>query len=386
MPLRDPDAPPDAGINIPGKPLDIVRAPAVFRAPHRIPAGAIVNQPGGQLVNHSGIASFNRLSSMPAWKEVEGYREHFSPSDQYAVRFFEGPWFQRKAFYDAMLGYPQDGSGTDRPLGIVRAIPANHPEHTWLYAVDCELVEGKGAITEGDNGLIQYVNMDPAMAADFPGVAKVKVTYRPLDYDVRTDTELESHFDGNELYRYVTRNWTYAIKSLPVPTRTHLRFAEGPAGVITRPIDAAQAQFILSTREVTYTWHQVPDVPQSNIDDCLGKVNEGAFDAPKKIDGFSVSGYGSETDGYEAQTLLFLTPQIARQRSIAGRVTFSIIYKFLYQPQGWNKFPALSSGALTFLLATFDGTVTGKTVYSTADFEKLFRLPSAFGRYQNADG
>ena len=119
-------------------------------------------------------------------------------------------------------------------------------------------------------------------------------------------------------------------------------------------------------QEHTYTWHQVPTIPQTGIDACVGKVNDGVFDTIR---------VGVFT-GFARGTLLCMAPQVSPlQRSVTGQETYTITYKFLYQTHGHNSFPRQQANTIIYETATIGGAAGAGRLYAEVDFNLLFRLP-----------
>lgn len=232
--------------------------------------------------------------------------------------------------------------------------------------------------TSVSDTLIAYVDMQEFNPADqrfLDGRAKMKVTYRSRDYEVRSDADAERARISTELVtrtpcpteltRYVSRKWSYSISAIPLPLGkggTVLKFSEGPAGVLGQEVKAGPP-LLLPRKQITYTWHHVPDVPHAAIDACLGRTNLNKFDG--------VPGY----ELFEPDTLLMQPPEINRMRSVDGRICWEIIYKFDFNPLGWNTFPAANGRSYP---ATYGGGGVGadNTPYLPADYNALWRLPA----------
>lgn len=202
------------------------------------------------------------------------------------------------------------------------------------------------------------------------GYAIYRLTYSHRDYVVATDAQVRP-LQGGELRRYVTRADEPSLEALPLNRlvnagATKLMFLEGPfAGQVIAEAGVKQ----LATSMLTYTWHQVPDRPLAAHANCVGKVNAGPFD-----------GFGG-APLYPAGTLLCLPWRTRRETGVAGRVHWTITFRFAFRPTGWNRFPA---GDGRFYLATFtkntDGDPAGDPVYAAAKFGNLF-VPAPPERY-----
>jgi hypothetical protein len=360
--------------------------------------GKLVNVGPMQLINQSGIAlNMAKLAQMPAlWWDVDGYKERGSShGSQEAERVFEGPWSTRFSFYQWALGYETNVAINSKPT-LLRSIPAPHPTIPWLYATDYELIRAHGVWVNDPNVPLLDANgnqvpnpNDPLGrpilipmiayadgATGLDGIAQVRVRYEALPYEVRDDAE--TAFNGlTEMARYVIRSKTYALNSLPIPGH-NLFWAEGDDQ--GKPISANSLNLITPTSEITWEWVRVPDPPWDAIKATEGRINDAPFDVPYKVSGVTVSPFGS---GFDTGTLLFIAPKEDRiPRTIAGRVSFSLGYKAIYRPTGWNKFPHKSGN---YFFATNDGTPNGKPFYQSASFPDLFKMPPPLN-YQGPAG
>lgn len=321
------------------------------------------SSPGG--LNLSGVTYNNLATPLPdGIVEIDGYRERWMPQSQEMVRVFDVPWPVRKPFYDAMMGYctslPAPKIG--QPATLTRTIPAQHPEFPWLYASECNLLNGIGAITNNPLvpvPMICYFHNQPG--SPMWGKARVEVIYRHRPYEVLRDDQLDGS-TGQELARYVTRTETYAMQALPIPQgnggNNQLKFvATALNGNANQPIPNSQMTKLFPTREITYTWHEVPEVPEVGIATCMGRVNDKPWDTAYPLSG-----------RYNKGTLLCLAPQRDRYINVAGRWMYTITYKFLFRPEGHNFFPANDGNLYE---ATYQG---GGHHYKDADFDQLFQL------------
>jgi hypothetical protein len=168
----------------------------------------------------------------------------------------------------------------------------------------------------------------------------------------------------NELERWVVREGEGSVQYLPLQGLP-LMFYEGPLKGQQIPESAKGA--ILFVDELAYTWVDVPDVPWAAIQACVGKINRNPFDG---------AGNGA-WPVYAPGTLLMQAPKRRRHRNPTGRVSWDIVYRFLYRPQGWNNYPAaaIAGGSFGFFGASFDGTPTGQKAYGDAEYDALFIPP-----------
>jgi hypothetical protein len=178
-------------------------------------------------------------------------------------------------------------------------------------------------------------------------------------------------FGQGELARYVIREEEFTLESIPLARvaagvtdstgkvlASPLTFTEGPAAGQVIPEAGVQQ---LPGSMLVYTWVDVPDLPRAAYATCVGKINASPFDG---LNGTPV---------YPAESLLCLPWRTKPTFSVTGRVTWRIQFRFAFRPQLWNRYPL--GTAQGFYKATFGGAPNGPTVYETADFSELFRVP-----------
>ncbi|MES2342329.1 MAG: hypothetical protein V4597_11670 [Pseudomonadota bacterium] len=377
----------------------------------------IINITPSNIQNQSDIGhGLAKLGEMPPGiREVEGYKEYWTEDESQAIRVFDIQWSQRYAARDWFLGYTTNLAGPPvlvvgsplqpNPNGVLhRSLPAAHPEQPWLFASRMELMQGIGAMINNPQVFAQDVfgnfaldNLNqrivlPMIAYhdtvnDFPGYGRYAVTYSARDYELRSDAEVQLQASG-ELSRYVSRFWTYSALMLPLGSLTSQLYYGGDLAKAATVIDPKDKKVpptdkvtlagqnvpepgakIIPMQQLTYKWHQVPDVPEAAIDNCVGHVNGATFDG------------APGARAYPPGTLLCHPPQRERTpRSIVGRISWTITYRFDYRAQGWNFFPAADG---QYYLAGFyndrNDAVLGKVpdhlLYEGADFNALFKPP-----------
>lgn len=364
---------------------------------------------GWPVYNQSNIGhQYLKLATRPAGVVECGdrYREEWDGEETRITREFLVPFSVRKAFLDWVLGYsysqtrrvddndPNSPFDLTKPGILRRVIPDQHPEFPWLYAHSASLVGGEGAYVNRD--MILYDDLGSPITVDhqvavpndlfqidqapvgveeqtaiinvmtfadkrgdkfFDGMGRYLVVYRSLPYDVRTDEE-NAVLGQGELSRYVDRAFDYSIRSIPIP-KNQLIFTEAP--YIGQPVPENGVR-LFPTRQLTYTWHELPDLPIAAFSTCVGRVNGEVFDAkwpPLKAEG-----------GFAIGTLLCLAPKVRRYRGLTGRICWTVTYRFDFNPFTWNKFPAFDGSFYT--VRHRDGTAP---VYDSANFSDLFRLP-----------
>ena len=348
----------------------------------------------------------------------EGYQERWdSDGNNEIVRTYQVPWSLMGLFRQWALGYSFNtglvlGSLiTDQP-GLSRIIPAQDPLNPWMYAVHCELDEPQGVpttrndVTVNNSGtvfpwdlganatgpdlpslsppsrtvvpVLAYANRDNSTSApqwgastqfSGDGLAKMKVHFKSLPFEVRSDAMMAQTtvYTQGEMERYVERQPTMALKSFQIQPTQQLAFVWPgvPAAVQYVPSPGTMP---FPVEELTYVWHDVPDVPYLAIDSCMGRINVGPFDG--------AYGYNQKAPG---TCMLIGASRERTPRNCIGHVMWRIRYKFLYQSNGWNSFPN-AYGA--FLPATFGGAPPSDAVNvfkipsNGLDFNALFKVPT----------
>jgi hypothetical protein len=345
--------------------------------------------------NDSGITTDSaKVLAMPAYYDAwpeESYEEFVDDDRMQATICWSVPWSARVEWWQWVLGYAtvksvsvlstQPGTGTSYTLS--RLIPHQHPEYPWLYAVEVKLRSGSGAIYNRDdltvfdsgnqpadgpdgetafNPMLAYGEPGPGHTEPWTdGRAHYAVTYKALDYDVRSDSDLSlAPWFGSELGRYVTRTINPGIKAIGLPAlaKSNFQFTGGPAGIKGGVVTSAELPLLQPLAQLEYTWHEVPAPNWTAINSTIGKTNYSAFD----------------TNGsyfpYAAGTLLCQSPRTHHYRSKTGRWVWRITYRFDWLQNGWNNFPA-SDG--NFYSAAFSN---GQLLYQQADFNQLFTIKS----------
>lgn len=231
---------------------------------------------------------------------------------------------------------------------MLRTVPVQHSDFPWLYAVEAETAGGVGVPGTGarERQLYYY-----GASASADGYAHIVVTYRALDYNVLTDAEAASQTVLKEMSRYVSRYDTYSAEAIEIPHHAFKYTADN----VQIPTGIAK---ILTKKELTYVWHEVPDVPEINIEACHGLVNSALFD-----------------NYYPAETLLFIAPDKKRYRATTGRIVWELTYKFSYRPQGWNKVYRRAGAGGPGFYAVISNDSNSLKPYQSVDFVKLFEVP-----------
>lgn len=288
---------------------------------------------------------------------TDGYAEHFAPDGMSIQRNVDVAWSNRQSFISEMLGYPfpttiENGKVTR----FDRRIPNQHPDFDgfWCTAADS----------------IQPLTPDAQGATpSFHSFTRIHYVlhYQPVPYDVDENPAL---YGEGELCRFVERKINFTGENLTVG-HANFKFTSDSQVIHTPPSK------IFPVVELEYTWRNVPGIPFTNINSCLGKVNSATFDT-----GPYAQKWGVPVGGWLAQTVLFVgarTEMISNERTVLGAevapAMFNIHYKFLYRyngGNGWNYFWRPSTQA--FELITHNGAAGGNRVYETASLATLFQL------------
>ena len=131
--------------------------------------------------------------------------------------------------------------------------------------------------------MLKYSQRDGRGRVTLDGFARYQLTYRSLPYRVRTDRDLDQGgFARGELERFVFRKKGWAAKALQMPPpggARSLKFTNAAPADIRGAEVPTPGTAIFPLQEMTYTWHDVPDVNETAHENCVGKVNSNTFDA-----------------------------------------------------------------------------------------------------------
>lgn len=240
------------------------------------------------------------------------------------------------------------------------------------------------------------------------GYAEYDVNFEVLPYAVRTDTEMDDLQTAYplptacELGRNVIRQYRMGGNQFTIQGGfLYYRDQLNPLGVANRnllpnPIPEGYPK-IFPECNVLYTWKDVPGIPWTGINNCLGKVNSdlsvggpyggapsGVFDY--EPDYFSLSYTGAPVAGFPPGTLLFLgTADIKPSLNAVGQIVYTISYAFSYRPSGSGTHDPKGHNAIyrgaddTFQRCVRGAYATSAQaswadILDSADFTQLFRL------------
>jgi hypothetical protein len=350
------------------------------------PAPGVFRNDSGVYLDQNKINEFNNTLRNPGLvTEVEGYKDRYRHDDSGVTRVFDVRQDAVDDFKNFMLGYSllfanSQSIQPNSPLYIRRTLPDQDLRRPWLYCDEVEMVGAEGAM-----------GFDPGLAALFPapvditkpgnplntsgfevayydtagrnfGAVRYACHYRPLEYFTMSDWDVyhpASPLSTNgqkELNRNVKRGRVYATKSLNIPHGT-LKFVEGPFNGQMIP-ESGEVR-IVPIPALTFTWIDVPGLPNEDINFCIGTINLDTFDG--------LRGYPS----YPPGTLLCLSPsQPEERRGPTGRKMYTITYHMLYNQNGWNSFPADDGN---YYRAEIVKGNSLRVVYVATTFSLLFR-------------
>ncbi|HJT24928.1 MAG TPA: hypothetical protein VJ873_10140 [bacterium] len=307
----------------------------------------------------------------------ESGKESYTPGNSNVTRVFLVNWDQRGEFLDALLGFSYlDTDGTT----IHRITPDPHPEIDNFYAEEAT-VEGKGVLGQSDSGSISWT------------VAVVTANYRPVDYAILEDSEVDSELD-----RYVSHTFGFTSDILTVTGglkfETSGTIIQSPPGILA------------GLTQLEMTWHEVPaksgkqapfTVPNIRaIQSCLGKVNSAPFDVNSYTDSDGNKGYPAGTVLFSGVSPKLVCPKLSDYvYGLGAQYQWEITFNFLVKNQGtWlvDNTTAIGHNFLFDLAypgggqwdrvvaVAFDGSgdpiSTGRTLYQATDLNALFQIDS----------
>lgn len=268
------------------------------------------------------------------YEHAPGYQEASGPQAQEVRHPVFVPWSAARQFPAAVLGTVT--------ADLKRTLPLQHPRKPWLYAVRCELREGKGALLENGNDL-KFVDNQPDGVKE--GWALFEITYRPLPYELTARPPLPSH---------IIRETNLSLDSLTIEGTIYRWVSDN------EPIKAGLS-VLAPQGAIRYTWLSVPESAITKIADKAQR---------------DTVGYVNDMDfaNFGAETLLCLSPKIGRRyHSPNGLAVRDIVYTFLLRIPGWNFFYRPSTGQHERVVGLLPGVPSPYA--PTAGFPALFQAP-----------
>lgn len=311
----------------------------------------------------------------------DSIEESWEPDRSTATRSYIGPWANRINFCRFVLGGPKNVVTAGGDTYITRQIPHEYPVDlttrpvgTALYASRISRVTGVGNPSSG-NTYEDPTGVSGSRISVFEK-ARVTVQYEARPYIVLSDgAAIDATYGRNEcsLRRFVTKQ---AVPNVEIRTMMMGAFKYVASGT---PIVETGSHKTFASYNLQITWHQVPDyaVPSlihnprlsspSYIDDCIGRVNNAAF------------------NGYPVGTLLLLGVQF-RPYQMAFPWLEVRCYDITYQIKYFNPVSGAGHNHVYTTLATpgvgwWEVTNSGASnslyadnysIYNYYDFTKLF--------------
>lgn len=351
---------------------------------------------------------------IPYYEIAEGSPSYtFTNGTIRAERTFLVEWKLRDLFVKAVLGYPYVMPVTDnRPpfasyiarklpmqLTDIRAIStrvgdeSEFPEDTnpssfnaietenvvkignpFLYATAIPRVEGVEATGYYKNGIadytwaaitVQFESLPYKVVEDEDLIDLIEKRFQNLDVAAKAQTPPYGLPKSNKtqgwpgknaivdpkhayewyMLRYVTRNVKPSAEYISLP-RGRYKFV-----AFNKPSADFAAAYLIASLEITYTWHQVPYIPEG-ARKHVGKVNKYLFD-PFFADRFQVyltNNPNKKFVGFNPGTLLFTNCDIRPYRMGSGAYVYDIIYRMKHleplEGRGHNYFLRYDSGIM----------------------------------------
>ena len=239
-------------------------------------------------------------------------------------RTFIVPWINRWQFAAVMLGYPVINRSQNFAVDGLYALNRLTPQYyspidldplatPWLFATSLDGIQGEGKIISYDiQGVAQYSK------------ARISIGFEALTYRVLSDDDMINagnvlpHTVGSPDESYMARY----ITKFRQPTAEYLQLPFGALKwVQPKPltnVPGGTVGTIQAAQEVSYTWHQVPNVP-SSVKTQIGTVNSSAFDNKQYLRG----------------QLLLTNVEVRPYRWFFNQRLFDITYKFrFFAPSG----------------------------------------------------
>lgn len=311
---------------------------------------------GGCLLNGRAIV----------WDELPGYREASNQDNSEAARILMTDWSNTDVFRVALLGDVSTGTGDGL---LSRTLPQRHPTIKPWYAMECRLIEGRGAYAML-NGVPLISFKDFINMTD--GKAIYEVIYRQPAYQILSDGDaadagLAGANPTYELCRYFQREAFLSDESLSLPGQSFVWQSDGA------PIMEGLAKQ-RQLKELHMTWHWVPDVTVQNmvsnvLPSIMSKINQFAWN-------------DSNGDIEAVGSMLCRPPQLSKLRSSPGGTPIrDVEFVFLIRLDStWNQFYRASIGGFDTAMPVPARNFFGIALpagsgppYLSADFGQLFK-------------
>lgn len=294
---------------------------------------------------------FTTLNNVEYWEWAEGFSESFNPEGGVASRMCLVAHDNARLFCQDMLGTVSYAGDT-----IFRALPERHPWHSDLICTSVEAVQGVGPYDNtGSGAALKFT------AASGDGGILYRVNYTVAPFSVREDGDWPDPLIPN-INRFVERLVEFDVTNMILPGG-RMVWLTAPSTPIEEGVPKALASSV-----VRFVLHRWPRIPDTAIMNCLGHINNAAFDT------------GPEGENYPEGTLLLLGAAAERFRNpFNNTFEYKIIYTMGRRDFGVDpNFPAVQAGWNHIFRATageFQRVYNPDTTlytYETANFRTLF--------------
>lgn len=320
-----------------------------------------------------------QLKYPPAGKtvQIKEYMSRMDPGASPVEKWANGPggtvtriweclWSERHSAMYGLLGYSEREKGLADKFVIKRYLPHSYlptGRSRPLYATEVSSMVGKGGpedgVTHGANDVSVY------------DTAFLTTTYADLPYTLLPDDQMVKNSDGNPDETRMGRYVAFAVKTagayLPLPNG-FLIFNEGGTKNDGKEIPGGGAGFIEPTGEFSIKWFQVPEkcVPSVLVNPDLQSVSTlGTYDTTVgKVNDAAFCGLG-------AGKVLCLPADFGEpKKSVVGTLYYDILFRFRYDPNGFNKAMSVADGRYVTVARKGDNT---KGVYEAGTLTNLFK-------------
>lgn len=302
------------------------------------------------------MAHFTTTRDSISYDMMPDYRESYAEGHYTREQICLVPWSQKAAFLRAIL--PQvsvDESTTVEtltlsPFGatagdiatvprrrLLRKNPQVHPNDSYMFASDYEVLNGGGFPVKDTDGQYAFKTWAGTSAGGTTdGKCMIRVTWKTLPYRVDISDAAANAVGASELMRYCSLKMSYAGQNLEVqPGRSPLRLfspvqvvqngsvVELPAADLNQSLTVNIRKPIAETH-VAVTWHYVPVIPHA-AQMMQGLVNQTSLTPPSII----------HRRPWRIGTLLYLSPEISPEfYTYEGTKVVNITYHLLHRDFG----------------------------------------------------
>ncbi len=260
-------------------------------------------------------------------EEVDG-----SPVELFTERGFEARRILECAFSDR-LKLSQELLGGTRLVGevYVYTSPQTYPHYSSAVARDVRIEPFGGTVSGTSSTELEYE------------LARLHVTYAIPDHTLGQEGEV-----------LISESLEPAVEFLTLP---HEKFYWDDQG--TEPLNASEAPArIVRMIDWIYTRYKMVEIPPATLG-LVGKVNSGSLTSIT----FNLT--------FPSESLLYNPPQLEREVTTDGTVTWKVTYRFTYRSESWNKFPKRGSETMQTIYREDGGGYSIFRPYELGDFSLI---------------